>query len=88
MSNLFNQVVNIGKAALQRMQGPSDPNLVRPVGPTELVQVPTMEREGCLQLVGPRPGAAAVTSPTGGGPGARSEVYEVIIHTERGQSFR
>ncbi len=89
MAGLFNQVVSMGKAALQRIgQGPSDPNVVRPVSPADLARVPTVEREGCLQLVGPRPGASVATSPTGQGPSVAAVVYEVVAHTEKGQSFR
>ena len=85
MSSLLNSVVSMGKAALQRMQAPPDPNQVRPVSPADLAPVPVAERDGCLQLVGPR--KLAGTRAPDGTPGP-VVVHEVVAHTEKGQSFR
>jgi calcium-independent phospholipase A2 len=54
MAGLFNSVVSLGKTALGKIQGSSDPNVVKAVNPTEFATVPTQDREDCLMLYGPR----------------------------------
>ena len=39
----MNSVMNMGKAALERMAAPADPNQVRLVNKTELASMPTMD---------------------------------------------
>jgi hypothetical protein len=41
MAGLFNSVVSLGKTALGKIQGSSDPNVVKAVNPTEFATVPT-----------------------------------------------
>ena len=76
--SFFNSVMSMGKAALQRMSAPPDPNLVKAVGPAEFVSVPVVGREGCMVLYGPR---------TVGKGEHRREVYEVVAQSEK-QSYR
>jgi hypothetical protein len=40
-SSLFSSVVSMGKAALDRIQGPTDPNVVKAVNHADLAPVPT-----------------------------------------------
>ena len=44
MANWMNSVMNMGKAALERMAAPADPNQVRVVNTTELTPIPTIDR--------------------------------------------
>ena len=44
MANWMNSVMNMGKAALERMAAPADPNQVRVVSTTELAPIPTIDR--------------------------------------------
>ena len=44
MANWMNSVMNMGKAALERMAAPADPNQVRLVNTTLLAPIPTMDR--------------------------------------------
>ena len=43
-TNWMNSVMNLGKAALERMSAPVDPNQVKVVNTTELAPIPTMDR--------------------------------------------
>ena len=44
MANWMNSVMNMGKAALERIAAPVDPNQVRLVNTTVLAPIPTMDR--------------------------------------------
>lgn len=78
MSSLFSSVVNIGKAALERMQGPVDPNVVKGMNPNDYATIPTKDREGCLVLYGPRINKKD-----------KSEMFDIVAHSEKNhnQSF-
>ena len=43
-TNWMSSVMNLGKAALERMSAPVDPNQVKVVNTTELAPIPTMDR--------------------------------------------
>jgi hypothetical protein len=77
-SNRFSSVMSIGKAALDWIQGPTDPNLVKVVSQSELAPIPTQDRDGCLVLFGPKPGPKKEAPP----------IYEVVVHSEKNYSFR
>ena len=47
-TNWMNSVMSLGKAALERMSAPVDPNQVKVVNTTELAPIPTMDR--CCKL--------------------------------------
>ena len=76
-SNLFSSVMSIGKAALDRIQGPTDPNLVKVVHQSELAPIPTQDRDGCLVLFGPKPGPKKEAPP----------IYEVVVHSEKNSNY-
>jgi hypothetical protein len=93
MSGLLNQMVSMGKAALQRMQSPPDPNLVRPVDPSALAPVPTLRRSGPLVLYGPKEmsvaeAASAASVSMGDGLLDPPVKYEIVLHTEKGNCYR
>ena len=44
MSNWMTSVMSIGKAALEKISAPADPNQVKVVNTTEFVPIPTMNR--------------------------------------------
>ena len=44
MSSMLNSVMSYGKAALEKMAAPADPNQVKAVTAAELAPVPTIER--------------------------------------------
>ena len=44
MANWMNSVMSMGKAALEKMAAPADPNQVKVVNTTELAPIPTMDR--------------------------------------------
>ena len=75
--SFFSSVVSIGKMAIQRMQGPSDPNLVKSVSSAELAPLNTQDRHGPFALVGPRTVPAAKK----GDPDVI--LYEIIVHAEK-----
>lgn len=52
-AGLFSSVVSMGKAAIQRIQGPVDPNVVRPVNPSDYLHAPTQDRQDGLIFYGP-----------------------------------
>ena len=48
MANWVNSVMNLGKAALERMAAPVAPDQVRVVNTTELAPIPTIDRYAIL----------------------------------------
>ena len=48
MANWMNSVMNLGKAALERMAAPVAPDQVRVVNTTELAPIPTIDRYAIL----------------------------------------
>jgi len=98
MSGIFNQVVSMGKAALQRIQSPPDPNLVKSIDPSVLAPVPACQREGPLVLYGPRTvsisrSGSAVSMAQGlmANPpqnNVSTVVYEIVLSTDKGHCFR
>ncbi len=83
MASLFSSVVNIGKAALERIQQADNPCQVRQVNPTDLALVPACQREGCLVLYGPKKVKKGRTD----NADAEPVIYEIVILSEK-QSFR
>lgn len=77
MSSLFSTVMSMSKAAIQKMQGPMDPNLVRFIPHNDLAAVPVVDREGALVLIGPRSQMAAKKEE------GTIELYEIVAHTEK-----
>ena len=57
-------------------QGPTDPNVVKLVSQSELAPIPTLDRDGCLLYIGPKPAPKREAAP----------VFEVIVHSEKNQS--
>ena len=76
-SSFFSSVVSIGKMAIQRMQAPPDPNLVKSVTASELASLPTVDRHGPFLLCGPK----KVPGDRRGDPDII--VYEIIVQGER-----
>ena len=81
--SFFSSVVSIGKMAIQRMQSPADPNLVKSVSSADLAPLNTQDRHGPFVLCGPKRVAAAKK----GDPDVI--LYEIIVHAEKSNnSFR
>ena len=76
--SFLDSLVSVGKAALQRMSAPSDPNAVKSASASELASVSVVGRESCLVLYGPREVGAANN---------KRIVFEVVAHSEK-NSFR
>ncbi len=61
-------------------KGPTDPNVVKAVNQSDLAPIPTIDRDGCLVLLGPKPSSKKDATP----------IFEVVAHSEKNhsQSFR
>ena len=83
MASLLNSVMSMGKAALEKMAAPADPNQVKVVNAAELAPTPIVEREGCMLLYGPKApsGLQGVRSMKGGGD--TIPTYEIVVHSEK-----
>ena len=79
MAGLFNAVVSAGKSALDRMQGGTDPNVVRSIRPSDFDPVPIQDREDCMMLHGPR--TLTVKK-------EQLIFYDIIVHSEKNTAFR
>ena len=81
--SLFNQLLDLGKAAYERYTAPKDPNSVCAVSSAALAPVPILEREGCIMLYGPKPAATTTGRGRGTSAAEANDTYDIVVHTEK-----
>lgn len=77
-AGIFNSVLSLGKGVIQRMQAPENPFLVKGVNPSDLSSIPTQDRHECIVFYGPCLRRRE----------AEEAFFELIVHSEKGKSWR